>query len=55
MMSINVKENEEISKVFEISSHNYGVFSNLFKQNKLENGFVCKAGYFAKSKKPGKK
>jgi hypothetical protein len=42
---------EEISKVIGISSHNYGVFSNLFKQNKLENVFVCKAGYFAMSKK----
>jgi hypothetical protein len=26
----------------------------LFKENKLENDFVRKAGYFAKSKKPGK-
>jgi hypothetical protein len=26
----------------------------LFKKNKLENDFVRKAGYFAKSKKPGK-
>jgi hypothetical protein len=26
----------------------------LFKENKLENDFMRKAGYFAKSKKPGK-
>ena len=43
MIQENRKPIEEISKVFEISLRNYGVFSNLFKENKLENDFVRKA------------